>query len=938
MDIRLAVSFCIIAAALYIQPEVEGAQTGQDPGSGSADRSADISSAVEVPQGVLFGEFSAGDGPLLLKGSVIVPSGEQLVLNPGVKIYVGGEYSTITVFGQLIVHGSEGRPVVFQSAKNDPEKWDWDRIYIRSRKLSTLNHCIVKHSNYGLYIENSRVKIKGMIFEKNSIHGMVVKNSTVNMWSTVFKGGHVGALFCSAGADVSADSCSFTYNNTGVICAPRTTVRFRNSEITDNSRGVILSDSSDAEFIGSEITKNRFGVVSVNEIKRSSMEMVFDNNRDIKIVPKGQLEEFIKPPQEVKSVSLPEEKTTVTLPDDFSGGFRAVKRDMYEQTSFIGNIEFGARYFNPDSRSHPRDTSTGGGDTVYTQTRYPGEHGDKWYDGMQPEISVFAQGKRGIMDIDLNTEVYGNTWIDNEVRMKPELLSLNINIGNQNLKIGDFYENISELSMAGRKASGFRAGGTFGNMGRGTKRFEYILAGGQTEVPQDTGDNEEDIFGSVIDSGSSERQQLTYIASLSGKIIPSLEIQARGIIAHDQINNGIGDVSVIEDSDAPEPLSAQTGAVEITSWFLDNSLELGVEVNMGVHDTVDTADYDEIKWYRPHIPRSILNVIEEIDPDSNNYAVQVYADWFVKGFDLSAVYREIGGKFFSAGNPYLDNNRREIALGGEKEWNKSLKTVLYYSFERTGLSYRLKQEDEQDLVWGDQARGPMNTNTASLRASYDFGEYSPLVSGEYTLSFEKNSFIEEISTDTSDTEVVTDYKNLENKGVFEVRQSFENGIDYRLKYRLRRINDMTGYADKDDIDNDDEWRHSGGIKFGFNLFSRIRNKLTLTGDYSKENRDNEVERGFRVSDDFRIKIVPRKLTAYIEGEYDRDWTEQDVSETHPWKRTQEISKELSFELKYGITSTLSLRSVYEYKDVYDESSYSSNYSVNIAGLYLSYVF
>ncbi|MFW5959732.1 MAG: right-handed parallel beta-helix repeat-containing protein, partial [Chitinivibrionales bacterium] len=220
MGIRSAVRFCIIAAALYIQPEVEGAQTGEDPGSGSAD----ISSAVEVPQGVLFGEFSEEDGPLLLKGSVIVPSGEQLVLNPGVKVYIGGEYSTITVFEQMIVQGSERRPVVFQSAKDDPEKWDWDRIYIRSRKLSILNHCIVKHSNYGLYIENSRVNIKGMAFEKNSIHGMVVRNSKVNMRNTVFKGGHVGALFCSAGADVSADSCSFTYNNTGVICAPRTTV------------------------------------------------------------------------------------------------------------------------------------------------------------------------------------------------------------------------------------------------------------------------------------------------------------------------------------------------------------------------------------------------------------------------------------------------------------------------------------------------------------------------------------------------------------------------------------------------------------------------------------------------------------------------------------------------------------------------------------------
>ena len=72
--------------------------------------------AIEIPGGVLFGEFSKEDGPFLLKGSVIVPSGQSLVFKPGCKIFMGGKYPTITVFGQMTAKGTSDEPVVFQSA------------------------------------------------------------------------------------------------------------------------------------------------------------------------------------------------------------------------------------------------------------------------------------------------------------------------------------------------------------------------------------------------------------------------------------------------------------------------------------------------------------------------------------------------------------------------------------------------------------------------------------------------------------------------------------------------------------------------------------------------------------------------------------------------------------------------------------------------------
>ncbi|HEX7511288.1 MAG TPA: hypothetical protein VF335_08310, partial [Chitinivibrionales bacterium] len=112
---------------------------------------------LEIPPGIIFGKFEKENGPFLLQGSVIVPSGEVLEFGPGCTIFMGGNYPTITVFGQLIVKGTAAQPVIFQSANPKPNPWDWDRIYCRSRNRSVFEHCIIRHSNYGIYVENGSV-------------------------------------------------------------------------------------------------------------------------------------------------------------------------------------------------------------------------------------------------------------------------------------------------------------------------------------------------------------------------------------------------------------------------------------------------------------------------------------------------------------------------------------------------------------------------------------------------------------------------------------------------------------------------------------------------------------------------------------------------------------------------------------------------------------
>ena len=135
--------------------------------------------ATVIPAGMLFGSFTKESSPYRIDGSVIVPAGEKLEFGPGCKVYIGGNYSTITVFGQMIVKGTTLEPVIFRSAKTNPDPWDWDRIYCRSQVRSIFENCVFEHANYGVYVENGTASFEGCEFRSNSLTGLVVRNAEV---------------------------------------------------------------------------------------------------------------------------------------------------------------------------------------------------------------------------------------------------------------------------------------------------------------------------------------------------------------------------------------------------------------------------------------------------------------------------------------------------------------------------------------------------------------------------------------------------------------------------------------------------------------------------------------------------------------------------------------------------------------------------------------
>ena len=904
-----------------------------------------FSAKTTLPSGVLFGSFSKEDGPYLLTGNIIVPSGQLLEFSPGCTVYVGGKYSTITIFGQMFARGTAEEPIIFMSANISPQPWDWDRIYCRSRNRSLFEHCIIKHSNYGIYVENGSAGINNCEFDKNSLHGLVVKNGDASISKCRFTGGHITAINLLPGGVLSGDSLIIKHNLTAVSCRENSELKLNNGIITANTNGIVTGNGSFIEIVAAEITRNTNGIVTTSEIPKKMREMVYGNRVDVKITTPEELKKLQKDPLPVASVVLPQKSRTQALPEDFKAGFSALSAPKEPSSSFIGNVKTGIKVFLPKSQYHPKDRDTTetysmNEDSTYDttriikkvmnrQTKYPGEQSDNFYSGIQPELQFFANGRRGNTDINLLMDLYSNEWLSTARYIGKNMFNLSLNYEKQNMVFGDFFESTSETSIPGRQITGIRYNGKFFDMGRGDKRFELKLAAGETEVAKDSGDHEIFVYNQSVDTGMSKRQQLTYIAEVNYRPTRLSTLTARGIISRDQTENPIFR-KTITDPAAPDPVVAQTGCLGGSVFLLDKKFELYGELDLGMADTITDSTAEDIAWYNPRIERSAPAVFSLLNKDDfmDHYAGTVGLRGKINGYATTIKYLQIAPYYSSAGDPYMVNWRKNGNAQVNKQINDKLDVTGSYEFDRSTVQ-----------GFGDDFPPTVtDLNIISLDATYEMGGILPSFTLDYTLQHKKYDARE--SYEINDTSYSQNYDDLEfsNRISLEGKQRFKNGISYSARYLLLWDNDYSDHPDSRLDDEGDRIHNafSGWVTVRVKRF--LRNKASFRIAFKHENRDSLRAYQYKVSDQLSLQIIPRKLSCAIAGDYsNKSEKEYGTSEWLLPLLTNYYGAEL--EVKYSLTSRMSCSVMGRYEKSYDEITGSSeNYTAKIFGLHVTYLF
>ena len=771
-------------------------------------------------------------------------------------------------------------------------------------------HCIIKNSNYGIFIENGSADILNCRFERNSLCGIVVKNSEVLIDRSVFTGGHVLAVNLQPGARVRADSLIIVENITGIACQNKSSLVLKDGSISGNANGIVAASGSSISITAARISRNKNGVIAAVEIPKRTREMVFGNSIDVKISPESEIDKILKEPESVKSIVLPQASSAIVKQDGFTAGFSALSASQEPAASLIGNVTAGFSYFVPESRKHPID------DTLAQQTHYP--------EGIQPEVQVFASGRRGAADINLLMDLYGNKWLSTEGYVGKNIFNLSLAYAHQAIVIGDFFESGSETSISGRQMTGLKYDGSFWEMGGGNKRLAFKLAAGESEIPKDYGDHQLNIYNEVVDSGMLVRQQITYVAALSFKPTQNSSFSAKGIISRDQVDKPLFRPPVTDSS--LKPIQAQTGSLDGSVDLLRGQLKLYTELDLGTHDTiVDSNEIKEVAWYNPRVEDAVPKVFSMFNREdfTSHYAFTLGAKTSLGGynFDLSGI--QISPHYYSAGNPYLEADRRIATLAVEKQFKENLSASGDYSFERTSVS-----------------DNPFDRNTLNMRGEYRLGEGKPAFSADYTARFEKGILTERV--EHNDTSYSTTYedKSLNNVIGLEGKQTLQNGIAYSLRYQFLWDNDISRHADESLRDEGDRFQHQMNGWFSFKVKKVLRNKVSLRVAARNENKDSLQSLSGKINDQVTITLIPRKLSLSLAGEYNYKKESEYSEENSAWLNpvyTKFYYGEI--EAKYSITSRISVSAKGKYEKSYDETIGSrENYTAAIGGLHLTYLF
>jgi hypothetical protein len=167
----------------------------------------------------------------VLSGSLNVPTGAILTIQPTVVIKGTSGSANIDVSGTLIANASAGNEIVFTSVKDDifgnpldtngdgsstqPARSNWDQIVFRDISVDAacvMNYCIVKYGNEVLDCESAGPLINHCIISDNTYGVYVSGNGNPRVWNTAINNAQYTPIVMSMASDPDFQNLTFNGN------------------------------------------------------------------------------------------------------------------------------------------------------------------------------------------------------------------------------------------------------------------------------------------------------------------------------------------------------------------------------------------------------------------------------------------------------------------------------------------------------------------------------------------------------------------------------------------------------------------------------------------------------------------------------------------------------------------------------------------------------
>ncbi|MBQ2594665.1 MAG: right-handed parallel beta-helix repeat-containing protein [Candidatus Riflebacteria bacterium] len=228
--------------------------------AGSGDESSVSETVSMVMPGVVNTNvvWNSQGSPYEITGDLIITQGSSLIISKGTEVRVakGDKWDSdgtmdntvgISVFGTLLVQGTESEPVAFTSAENIPQNGDWEGIVFKDSADLTASN--IK----GLKVQFAKVGLSG----ENGLP-VISESEFINC-------SQAGILCNSSVKDINIANCLVSACNTGIsINNGSCTVNITDNTITNCSYGITALNNTYNAIVGNKIKTNLATAIEVS--------------------------------------------------------------------------------------------------------------------------------------------------------------------------------------------------------------------------------------------------------------------------------------------------------------------------------------------------------------------------------------------------------------------------------------------------------------------------------------------------------------------------------------------------------------------------------------------------------------------------------------------------------------------------------------------------
>jgi hypothetical protein len=183
-------------------------------------------------------------GEVRIRGSVVVPRGVTLTIEPGTvvrfeKIDVDGDGigdSELYVEGDLVAEGAPGRPIVFTSAEKTPSARDWKYLFVNLSRKTILTRCVSEYAFSGVQIHFSRATVTNCLFRRN-VDGLRFSTAEGTFSRNRMTENVYGVRYEERNSNAVLSRNDITGNKVGIFCVMESTgkVTIRENRIHGNA-------------------------------------------------------------------------------------------------------------------------------------------------------------------------------------------------------------------------------------------------------------------------------------------------------------------------------------------------------------------------------------------------------------------------------------------------------------------------------------------------------------------------------------------------------------------------------------------------------------------------------------------------------------------------------------------------------------------------------